>query len=75
MGRLGLQLVANPQLDPIRTGKSRCISGSRSRLNSEIVVNGIPQSLFAPQIPFGRLHAHMSKQELDLLEFSPGLVT
>ena len=40
----------------------------------DVVVDGIPQSLFAAQIPFGRLDADMPQQELNLLEFSPGLV-
>jgi hypothetical protein len=49
--------------------------GLRLGLKANIVVYGIPQSLFATQIPFGRLDADMSKQKLDLLEFSPCLVT
>jgi hypothetical protein len=45
------------------------------RRKPDLVVNGIPQSLFAAQIPFGHLHAELPEQELDLLEFSPGVVT
>jgi hypothetical protein len=44
------------------------------RLKANIVVHGIPQSLFAAQIPFGCLDANVSEQELNLFEFSPGLV-
>ncbi|HZQ55187.1 MAG TPA: hypothetical protein VFB14_23510 [Bryobacteraceae bacterium] len=45
------------------------------RHKAEVVANGIPQSLFAARIPFGRLHAEVPEQELDLLEFSVGVVT
>ena len=50
-------------------------SGLRLRLKADIVVHGIPQSLFAAQISFGRLDADVTEQELNLFEFSPGLVT
>ena len=45
------------------------------RLKADVVVDGIPQSLFAAQISFGRLDADVPEQELNLFEFSPGLVT
>lgn len=45
------------------------------RLKADVVVDGIPQSLFAAQIPFGRLDTDVTEQELNLFEFSPGLVT
>ena len=38
------------------------------------VVNGIAQPLFAAEISFRCFHAHMSKQELNLLEFATRLV-
>jgi hypothetical protein len=51
------------------------MNGSRLRLKAKVVIHSVPQSLFAAQIPFGRLHTDMSEQELDLLEFSPCEVT
>jgi hypothetical protein len=45
------------------------------RLKADVIVHGIPQSLFAAQIPFGRLDTDVPEQELNLFEFSPGLVT
>jgi hypothetical protein len=51
------------------------IGGLRLGLKTDLVVNGISQSLFATQIPFGRLDADVPKQKLNLFEFSPGLVT
>jgi len=45
------------------------------RLEADVVVDGIPQSLFAAQIPFGRLDANVPEQELNLFEFSSSLVT
>jgi hypothetical protein len=36
------------------------------RLKADVVVDGIPQSLFAAQIPFGRLDADVPEQELNL---------
>jgi hypothetical protein len=45
------------------------------RLKAYVVVDGIPQSLFAAKIPFGRLNADVPEQELNLFECSPGLVT
>ena len=50
-------------------------SGLRLRLKADVVVDGIPQSLFAAQIPFSRLDADVPEQELNLFEFSTGLVT
>ena len=47
----------------------------RLRLKADVVVDGIPQSLFAAQVPFGCLDADVPEQELNLFEFSPGLVT
>jgi hypothetical protein len=45
------------------------------RLQSDAIVDGIPQSLFATQIPFPCLYADVPQQELYLLEFSSCLVT
>jgi hypothetical protein len=45
------------------------------RLKADVVVHGIPQPLFAAQIPFGGLDADMSQQELNLFDFSPSFVT
>jgi hypothetical protein len=47
------------------------MNGSRLRLKAKVVIHGIPQALLAAQIPFGRLHAHVAQEKLDLLEFSP----
>jgi hypothetical protein len=41
------------------------------RLKADVVVHGIPQSLFAAQIPFGRLDADVPEQELNLLSSPP----
>jgi hypothetical protein len=54
---------------------SAWIGGLRLGLKTDLVVNGISQSLFATQIPFGRLDADVPNQKLNLFEFSPGLVT
>ena len=40
-----------------------------------MVIDSIPQSLFAAEISFSRLDADVPQQELNLFEFSPGLVT
>ena len=50
-------------------------AGLRLWLKADVVVDGISQPLFAAQIPFGRLDADVPEQELNLFEFSTGLVT
>jgi hypothetical protein len=44
-------------------------------LKADIVDAGIPQSLFAAEITVGRLDANVPKEELNLFEFSPSVVT
>ena len=50
-------------------------SGLCFGFKADVVVNSIPESLFAAEIPFSRLDADVPEQELNLFEFSPGLVT
>ena len=45
------------------------------RLDAHLVVHGAPQSLLAPKVTFGGLDRDVSKQELDLLQFTAGVVT
>ena len=42
------------------------------RLNSELVVDGATQPLFASEVSFGRLNRNVSEQELNLVQFSAG---
>jgi len=44
--------------------------GSGGRFNSHAVIHWMPQALLAAQVFLGRLHRHLSKQELDLLQFA-----
>lgn len=44
-------------------------------LDSDSIVDGVPEPLLAAQISFGRLNADVPEQKLDLLQFSAGLVT
>jgi hypothetical protein len=44
--------------------ESRFLSGLRFGLEAEFVINGIAQSLLAPQITFRGLHADVPEQEL-----------
>jgi hypothetical protein len=45
------------------------------RLDAHLVVHGAPQSLLAPKVTFGGLDRDVSQQELDLLQFTAGVVT
>jgi hypothetical protein len=54
---------------------SRPESGSnRLRLDSDRIVERIAKPLLTSQIPFGRLHAYMPEQELNLLQLTAALV-
>ncbi len=43
--------------------------------NSDVIVNGNPELLFASKILLSCLHAHVAEKELDLLEFATREVT
>ena len=59
----------------ISNEKSPCSGSLGLRFKADVIVDGVPQSLFAAQISFGRLDTHVPEQELNLFEFSSGLVT
>jgi len=40
---------------------------AETRLNADVIIDCIPQSLFAAKVSLRRLHADMAKQELNLL--------
>lgn len=43
------------------------LAGAGIRFNTDVIVDWIPQSLFATEVSLGRLYAGMAKQKLDLL--------
>jgi hypothetical protein len=45
-----------------------------SGLNAEPIIDGVPESLFASQVFFCRLHGHMTEQKLDLLQLTPRIM-
>jgi hypothetical protein len=48
---------------------------SRDGFNSNLVVHGLSQSLFAPEILFRGLNRGVAQQKLDLFQLTPGAVT
>jgi hypothetical protein len=48
---------------------------SSEGLNSEPIIHRVPESLFASQIFFRRLHRYMPEKKLDLLQFASRIVT
>jgi hypothetical protein len=44
-------------------------------LKADVIVNGISEPLFAAKVSLGRLDAHVTEQELDLLKLTTCLVT
>src|ERR1700730_18133391 len=47
---------------------------SRDRFNSNLVVHGFSQSLFAAEIFFSGLHRDVAQQKLNLFQFAPSTV-
>jgi hypothetical protein len=50
------------------------VSVKRRRPQADVIVDRIPESLFAPQVPFRRLHRNVSQQKLNLLQFPTSLM-
>ena len=50
------------------------VSVQRRRLQADVIVDRIPESLLASQVPFRRLHRNVPQQELDLLQFAASLM-
>jgi len=50
------------------------VSVQRRRLQADVIVDRIPESLFATQVPFRRLHRNVPQQELNLLQFTASLM-
>jgi len=46
-----------------------------SWFEANVIVDCIPEPLFAAKVSLSRLDAHVTKQELDLLQLSAGLMT
>lgn len=51
------------------------MSGSLIRLDSDGIVNRVPEPLLAAQVSLGRLHADVPEQKLDLLQLPAGFMT
>lgn len=51
-----------------------CFSRGRVRLQTDVIIHGVPEPLFATEVPLGRLHRNVAEQELDLFQFTPCLV-
>jgi len=60
-----------PRSIPHQGLKSRR-TGAPLRLNPDLVIDGILESLLTAQVPLGRLHRNMPQEELDLLQFAAG---
>jgi hypothetical protein len=39
-----------------------------------VIIHGVPEPLFATEVPLGRLHRNVAEQELDLFQFTTSLV-
>jgi hypothetical protein len=50
------------------------VSVKRRRLQADVIVDRIPEWLFAPQVPFRRLLRNVPQQELNLLQFTASLM-
>jgi hypothetical protein len=50
------------------------LSGSARGRNSEAIINGVLQLLFAPDVSLCRLHRSVPKQEPNLFEFAAAIV-
>ncbi len=46
----------------------RCVR-SEVWFDADPIVDGVPKTLFAAEIPFGRLDRNVAEQELDLVQF------
>jgi hypothetical protein len=44
------------------------------RLEADVIVNRIPETLFAPQVSHGRLDGDVPEQKLNLLQFTARLM-
>lgn len=51
-----------------------CSSRGRVPLQTDVIIHGVPEPLFASEVPFGRLHRNVAEQELDLFQFTTSLV-
>ena len=51
-----------------------CSSRGRVRLQTDVIIHGVPEPLFATEVPLGRLHRNVAEQELDLFQFTTSLV-
>jgi hypothetical protein len=49
-------------------------SGLAGRFNAEPIIHSVPESLFASEVLFRRLHGYMTQQELDLLQLTSRIV-
>jgi hypothetical protein len=47
-----------------------CSSRGRVRLQTDVIIHGVPEPLFATEVPLGRLHRNVAEQELDLFQFT-----
>jgi hypothetical protein len=45
------------------------------RLNPDSIINGVANPLLAPKVSLCGLHRHVSKQKLNLVEFTASLMT
>jgi hypothetical protein len=45
------------------------------RFDADAVINGVPETLLAAEVPLRRLDAHVTQQKLNLLQLATGLVT
>jgi hypothetical protein len=62
---------SSPDKSPYRTSAFKAL---RARFNSDLVVYGLSQSLFASKILFRGLNRDVAEQKLDLFQLAPGAV-
>lgn len=55
-------------------GIAFCSRFSRAGFNSDLVVDGLSQSLFTAEIFFSGLHRDVAQQKLNLFQLAPGAV-
>src|SRR6266481_1582348 len=67
--------VLGPRLGPLRSSGTQLIPELRLWLDSNPIINRLSEPLLASQIFLGRLYRYMTKQELDLLQFTSRIMT